>query len=163
LIDKNDGIDFSAEELRTWKKEHEAMIRSLIKTNASPLAIARKNSDEANAAQRVLDLLDGKGAFYVHHAFEQPEYVIQSLQEARTELSKIIDSLEAGSSLHGTLTQLRAACREYMNNTAQYTHSHEIRIYLDVMRKKVGIIAGSLVHQYGVKIGGDLARIVPHD
>jgi uncharacterized protein YbdZ (MbtH family) len=161
LVDKNNGLDYTADQLRMWKTKHETMIRSLIKSNASPLALARKNTQEAQVAQQMADFIAGKGAFYVPADFEQHNYVVLSLTEVRKELNKHLKSIPVGEKLYEHIQIIREACQDYMNNTSTMNSPMEIDANLKIMRKKVGIVIRSLQEQYGVNVSGKLASITP--
>ncbi|WP_226500142.1 hypothetical protein [Pseudomonas sp. MWU16-30322] len=144
-----------------WKKKHEEMIRALLRSNASPLAFARKNTDEAQLAQSMVDFMEGKGVFYVHAMFEDHKYVVESLKEVRAELGAKLDKIPVGDKLYDSIKLIRDACRDYMNNTSAMTSPIEMSANLAVMRKKVGIVLKSIQEQYGVSVGGNLAAKMP--
>lgn len=161
IVDKNNGTDFTVDELKMWKKKHEDMIRSLIRSNASPLALARRNTQEANLAQSLVDFMEGKGAFYIPADFEHHPAVVRSLEEVRKEIGKKLDEIPVGDKLYDSIKVIRNACQEYMNNTSTMNSPMEVHANLAIMRKKIGIVLRSIQEQYGVKIGGQLASILP--
>jgi len=161
LIDKNNGVDFTAPHLKMWKSKHEEMVRKLIRSNASPLALARKNTDETEMAQRLVDYMDGKGAFYVHPDFEVHNHVVLSLKDARKELTDMLSKIEVGHKLYDSIKMIRQTCQDYMNNTSITNSPTEIAANLAIMRKKLGIILKSIEQQYGVKMGANLKQLLP--
>lgn len=161
LIDKNNGVDYTADQLRMWKKKHEDMIRSLIKSNASPLALARKNTEEAELAQQMIDFMEGKGVFYIPSDFESHKAVAESLSEVRKELTDMLNRIPVGDRLYSSIKIIRDACRDYMNNTSTTNSPMEIDANLAIMRKKIGIVLRSVQQQYGTQVQGHLAGILP--
>ena len=161
IIDKNNGIDFPVNVLHMWKEKHENMIRTLIKSNASPLALARKNTHESQVAQQLVDYMEGKGAFYVPACYENHIHVVDSLTEVRNEIKEKLSQIPVGEKLYGLLKSVRDACQDYMNDTSKETLPMDIEASLAVMRKKVGIVLKAMQEQYGVNIEGRIAGIMP--
>lgn len=160
LIDKNKGQDFKAVMLKQWKSEHEDLIFHILKRHQSPLPLLRRLSNDAKLAQEIVDLLGGKGVFFMPHNSEPYDYVIDSLKEVRTELNRIGKRIDFEKRLRATNNAIKAALRDFMNYTSKdsvYSASH-----MDVMRDKVGICLKELRDEFDCSVSGQITSIIPN-
>lgn len=160
MVDKNKGQDYPAVTLTDWKRDHEKLISDILKYQKSPLPMLRRLTNDANLAQEIVDLLAGKGAFFVAHNLETYDHVVDSLKETRTELDRIGKEIEFEKRLKAINNDLKAAIREFMNYTSKYpAYSAQ---HMDVMRHKVGISVKELRDEFGCNVSGQIANIIPN-
>ena len=159
-IDKNKGQDFPAHLLKQWKSDHEELISNIFKKHRSPLPLLRRLTNDAKLAQEIVDLLAGKGAFFVAHNLETYDHVIDSLKEVRTELIRIGKEIDFEKRLKAINNDLKASIREFMNYTSKYP-SYSAQ-HMDVMRHKVGICLKELRDEFDCGVSGQIASIIPN-
>jgi len=159
MIDKNQGVDFPAQTLLDWKRQHEEVIRSLLHSHRSPLPLLRKVTEEGQVAQDVVDLLESHGALFMDRYSEVPQHVVLSIDRLRTELREFAKRIRYDSTLKALIKDLADECRSFMNHTGPYDGQqwHE----LEALRNRVGIIVLRLREDYGCSIRGHLNRIIP--
>jgi hypothetical protein len=116
---------------------------------------------DVHLAQRVVHLLEDKGALYQPYAQEDPRRVSDSLKELRVSLTAIRSEIEPESPLSVIVESIVRACRHYMNTTPDLPDINELNFSLGAVRKVVGINVGDLQKHYQVPIGHDLSSIIP--
>ena len=57
MIDKANGIDFPKEKLYEWKKNHENLIYTILKSHQSPIPLIRKQTKNFEIAQSLVNYL----------------------------------------------------------------------------------------------------------
>ncbi|QPI66241.1 HNH endonuclease [Vreelandella venusta] len=158
-IDKNRGIDYPAEVLKKWKKDHEDLISDLLRHHKSPLPLIRRFTNDQKLAQKIVDIISNKGVFHQAHYLENLDHVILSLKEVRKSLVEIGSKIDFDKKLKEINENLKKALKEYMNDTSQYpvySDSH-----MDVLRKKVGISLRILRDEFGCSVDGSIVQIMP--
>ncbi len=158
MIDKNNGADFSKELISDWKRQHEQVILTLLRTHRSPLPMLRKFTDEGKIAQDIVDFLEGHGALYKSFNQENNEYVIKSFDRIRSEISLKLKEIRYDLQLKELLKDLRAEFQRYMNFTGNFSTNSWSE--LQSIRNHVGVILGRLRDEYGCRIYGELNRIL---
>lgn len=110
----------------------------------------------------LLLVLEDRRALYNDYAFEIEHEVSQSVLQIRAELTRTLQRLPEGSEASGSLRAMRAACREYLNNTRRGFGPHfQFMLELGKLRALVGQHIAYLAVKYGLDIEGDLALILP--
>ena len=158
-IDKNRGQDFPASTLKQWKSDHEELISNLLQKHQSPLPLIRRYMNDQKLAQEIVDLISNKGAFYIGHNFENPQYVVDSVKEVRKELLRIGKEIEFEKRLREINDDLKKALKEYMNETSKYPQYSSC--VMDRMRLLVGVSLAALRDEFGCRIDGSVSKILP--
>jgi hypothetical protein len=124
----------------------------------------------------VRDLLTGmedRRALFVQAIWEQPQYVLQSVQQIRTELTDTLRRLGEDSSAAAACRSMRGACRDFvtkfdggkMKDMDQYfgrdRNSEEFLIGLGALRAVFGQQIALLSHMYAIDLEEQLAGILP--
>ncbi|HBT3044946.1 TPA: hypothetical protein MBF06_003712 [Klebsiella aerogenes] len=164
LIDKNQGHDYSAPELRKWKKDHESLISSCLEGSINITFDALKyiqQHDERQLAKKIMAELDDKGALFVSYHLEDPYFVAESLKELRTCMTSLLSQLPDESPLIIICKSIREACRYYMNTTPKDVGVRELEYSLGAVRKIVGINIKRISETYGVSPDTQLSSILP--
>lgn len=161
IIDKDVEEHFDAKTLRRWRTKHESMVNELRLREDSVFAVVRKNSLDAEVAQRITTFLDDKGALFEPIEYELQQHVVDSLKEIRNGLQQYLDQLAVDGDLYQRTERIRTAAQEYMKSTSRPNPGLVVWEDLEVMRKKIGLILKRFVDQYRVKVGPRLATILP--
>jgi hypothetical protein len=159
LVDKGNGVDFPAPMLREWKRKHEELITALLRTHSSPLPLIQRHSKNHALAQDAVDTISSRGAFFQDHAWEDYNFVITSVEQARRRLERVRRGIELDQRLRSIVGQLIDALREFMNETS--IHRHHARPQLDVLRSRIGVHLRSLRDEYGCSVTGAITRVMP--
>lgn len=159
MVDKLQGVDFPTSLLRSWKSNHEALIRSLLHTHRSPLPVLRNFSEEGRIAQDVIDMLEGRGALFVDEANERQDHVTLSVFQIREALTSLQKEVTFDSTLKRVMKDISTACREYTNLTSKYPARRSYALF--ALRDKVGVLVKKLQQEYKCEVRGDLNRIIP--
>jgi hypothetical protein len=158
-VDKNQGKDYPAEDLKRWKRDHEDMISGLLRKHKSPLPLIRRFTNDQKLAQEIVDVISNKGAFHQAHHLENADHVILSVKEVRADLLRIGKNIDFEQKLREINEELKKALKEYMNETSKYPSYSES--HMDVLRKKVGISLCVLRDEFGCKVHGSITQVMP--
>lgn len=158
LIDKNNGKDYEEKELIRWKSSHEELISVLLKTHRSPLPLVRRFSSNMKIAQDIVDTLAHKGVMYQPHAMENPIFVIQSIDQIKRKLLRLLRQIDLDKRLREICEGLISACREVMNENSR--DGSALDAFLDILRIRVGRFLYQLQHEYGCSVSGGISVIV---
>jgi hypothetical protein len=159
MVDKNNGADFTVTQLRSWKKLHEDMIRSLLLTHRSPVPLLRQFTEEGKVAQDAVDVLATHGALFVDMNLEVDAAVIQSIDRLRDELKVLVPSVVYDKALKRLLQDLYGHFRQFMNETSK--HPQNALQLLPPLRIRTGLLLLRLEDEYGCHITSDLRSILP--
>lgn len=161
VIDNNNGLDYPAEHLRKWKRDHEALIKSCIEGSKRIAFQSHSSKVDERFAKQLLATLEDKGALYMPYHQERQLFVIESLKELRQLAITISPNLDYGSQLQIILDSIAEACRYYMNTTSVDADVQEIEYSLGALRKIIGLNIGQLIQHYNLSISSQLQAIVP--
>ena len=157
MIDKANGIDFPKEKLYKWKKNHENLIYTLLKSHQSPIPLIRKQTENFEIAQSLVNYLDSKAVFYNHISYENPAHVILSLKETREYINKEKRKINLDTELQKNFTDIFNLCKDVMNETSTTnTNYQELESLLTVMRIKLSKKLKILEKDYGCRIPQNL-------
>lgn len=117
---------------------------------------------ERKVVRDVLVFLEDRRALYNDFAHEIENEVAESVLRIRSELTDAIRRLSEDSEAASSFRAMRAACREYLNDTG---HRHP-RFFgsmaeLGRLRAIFGIHVAYLAVKYRIDIEGDLATTIP--
>jgi len=117
---------------------------------------------ERTIVRSVLIFLEDRRALYNPFAIEIEHEVANSVLEIRRELTDAIQRLPEKSAAIPPLQAMRAACREYLDNTHQRYGPHfAFMADLGRLRMIFGYHIARLAVMYGIDIDGELASIIP--
>lgn len=86
MIDKNDGGDYSVNDLRKWKTDFEALVKDCLEGKIK-LYFQNKSEKEFEVCKKIFKFLEQRGALYMDLNYEVPWYVFDSAKEIRTFLT----------------------------------------------------------------------------
>jgi len=118
---------------------------------------------ERKVVRDVLVFLEDRRALYNAFAHEIEDQVSESVVQIRSELTNAIRRVSDTSKAAASFRAMRAACRQYLNDT-QARHSPRFfgsMVELGRLRATFGIHVAYLGLQYGIDVEGDLAAILP--
>jgi hypothetical protein len=161
LIDKNNGIDYPAEHLRKWKKDHEALMKKCLEGNKRIIFQFMDISKDRNVARNLVKYLENKGALFVPYSQENMHYVIESVKEIRNYIAHGQLQVEEGSELGIIFDSMNNALRHFMNTTSVDIGYKEIEYSLGALRKAMGINLGIIVKDFKIDISTDLGNSIP--
>jgi hypothetical protein len=162
LIDKNNGIDYPAPDIKRWKKVHEKLIKECLEGGKRLMfQFLTQQPKDASVARKVIKFLEQRGALFVHIQHEVPQYVFESVKEIRTFLTSVQSEIEPESPLEIIVDSINHACRHFMNTTNWKQSTKEIEYGLSATRKIIGINLKDLEQIYNLKIDKPLSEILP--
>lgn len=162
MIDKNNGIDYTAPELKKWKKDHEKLIKECLEGNKrSMIQFLNQQPKDLEIGRNIIKFLEQRGALFMHIQYEIPPHVFDSVKEIRTFLTTIQAKVESDSPMEVIIDSINHACRHFMNTTNWDMTNTEIEYSLLAMRKIIGINLKDLEQKYSLKINKPLSEIMP--
>ncbi|HKA52413.1 MAG TPA: DUF6650 family protein [Candidatus Binatia bacterium] len=119
---------------------------------------------ERKIVRGLLLVLEDRRALFNDYAFEIEHEVSQSVLQIRSEITTTLQRLPEDSEAVGSLRAMRAACREYLDNTRRgFGPRFQFMLELGKLRALFGQQIAYLAVKYGLDIEGDLASILPPD
>lgn len=161
VIDNNNGLDYPADHLSKWKRDHESLIKSCIEGSKRIAFQSHSSTIDERFAKQLLAVLEDKGVLYIPYHQENQTFIIESLKELRQLAVSISPNLDYGSQLEIIITSIANACRYYMNTTSIDANVQEIEYSLGALRKIIGVNIGQLVQHYDLHLSSQLQSIVP--
>jgi hypothetical protein len=163
-VDKNNGVDYPAPQLRRWKHDHEALMKILVESGFNPLGTFPqmqpvKNSDRI--AADVVRALEDRGVLFRPFSQEDPTYVALSIDQIRSRLRDLRADSVPNSSIDQRMKAMIDACRHYMNNTPPSTNMLVMQGALGSLRKAFGVHLKQMQEQYGIRLDGNLQSLLP--
>jgi hypothetical protein len=108
----------------------------------------------------VLTFFEDRRVLYNPCAWELADEVMQSVLRIRDVLTDAIQRLGEDSNAAPAMRAMRAACREYLDDSRQ-RYSHDLSIGLGRLRALFGTQIAFLAYVYRVDLEEDLASIIP--
>lgn len=161
LVDKNNGMDYPAEHLRRWKRDHEELIKVCLEGGKRVVFQFLQAPTDHPAARRLLTFMQQRGVLFMPFHSEFPPYVFDSVKEIRTFLTQLQSELDPESPLAIITDSINHACRHFMNTTSVRADFDEIMFGLGALRKVIGLNIGDLVRLYGLTVSGPLYDAIP--
>jgi hypothetical protein len=109
----------------------------------------------------VLAFLEDRRVLYNPYNIEIEHEVSESVLEIRRELTKTIQALPEDSPAAPALRAMRAACREYLDQSHRCPHHLGFMLALGHLRALFGLQIAFLAIEYGLDLEDQLAQIVP--
>ncbi|MFH1345580.1 MAG: hypothetical protein ABIL01_30905 [Pseudomonadota bacterium] len=172
LVDK-DAAPYSAELLRHWKRNHEAMIAEVgTKGYSQSLTLIQTRRAAPALAKQIIAMLEDRRVFWASFDAEFPDRVRHSLDSVRSQLVAWRSGLPDGSGLDQILLSLTKTIHVFFDEVEQSDLStlrcngndpewRQFRDALSALRKSVGFQIGNLATAYDIKLSADLKRIAP--
>lgn len=161
MVDKNDGGDFTVEQLTAWKEDHERMIQKLMLSHRSPLRVLRAATKDGDLALEAVQKLSGKGSMFMEMGYEVGRHVLGSIEELREFLEELPKRISSDENLKARFENLHGYFREYMNYTSKHRHWAPAQVI--ILRTHVGIFLQAMEDEYGCEVKGDIRQIMPKD
>jgi hypothetical protein len=158
LIDKNGGADFTIDELREWKKQHESQIHSLMMSQKSPFPFLRQYAVESEVAQDIVNMFENKGLLFVDEQYEVDDYMVESVIAIRASLDDYVAKVKHDQSLQRHIKECSDCFRHAMNVTGHFRMNWQSE--LRALRNRVGGFLRILERDYGTTVSGKLRQIM---
>jgi hypothetical protein len=124
--------------------------------------------DELDLARRLLVFLADRRALYQPYEQENENYVIRSVLEIRQRLTTDLENISSDSVLSQSLLAMRAACRQFLDETQdqrhnRHWHAHETVLYtsLGQLRTLFGFQIARLSVAFDLEVDSMLVSILP--
>ena len=122
---------------------------------------------EREIVRETFIFLEDRRALYNDYAHELDHEVSKSVLAIRAELTKALKRLPEDSEATPCFKSMRAACREYLDNTRpgpfgeQFEKPFSFMTELGKLRAMIGVQVAYLAVKYGIDVDGELVRVVP--
>ncbi len=163
LIDKNNGMDYPADHLRRWKRDHEELIKTCLEGQKRVIFQFFNAPTDQSEANHLLTFIQQRGVLFVPLHDESLPHVFESIKEIRTFLTQLQANLDKDSPLAVIVDSINHACRYFMNTTSVKAGYEEVLFGLGALRKLIGLNIGDLARIYGLTISGPLRDAIPHE
>jgi hypothetical protein len=172
LVDK-DPAAHSAETLRRWREDHEALIAEVhTKGYASSIELLQSKRHEPAVAKQIVAVFEDRRLLWVPFDAEFPDRVRSSLDLIRMRLMNIYGALVPDDPLNQIVRSLtetvlifydRMEFIDYRTLRCDANDSDWIRFRdaLAELRKSLGLQLANLVSAYKLQVTESLARILP--
>lgn len=172
MVDKDDG-GFTADELRAWKRNHEAMIAEVRQQGWSrSIELLRSGRMAPDLAQQIIALLEDRRAFWARFDAEFPDRVRLSLDGLRQDLTRLRRECTPGDPLDIVIVGLAQTIRrffdavEWLDLTTLRCDSADpdwlaFEIALRTLRKAIGYQASEIACSYEIPLQGEFADYLP--
>jgi hypothetical protein len=171
-VDK-DAAAHTADELRQWKQNHEALIAEIgTKGYSESLVLIQTRRAAPAMAKEIIAMFEDHRVFWASFDAEFPEHVRQSLDRVRSQVTRLRGGLPDGSGLDQILLSLTKTIHVFFNEVAHSNLSTlrcngndpewlRFRDALATLRKSVGLQIANLAWAYGISLSGDLRHFAP--
>ncbi len=159
--------------MRTWKKNHEAMISEVrTKGYSDSLALLQSGRMEPAVARKLIVTFEDHRALWYAFDAEFPDRVRQSLDRLRSRIAELRGEIPAGSPLDVVMDSLRKTILTFFDQV-EHTDLSQLRCdsrnpewvnfsqALGTLRKAIGLQLDNLITAYGLSVGDELKRMLP--
>ncbi|VVN53931.1 hypothetical protein PS685_01412 [Pseudomonas fluorescens] len=173
VIVDGDASVHTADQLRTWKTDHEAMV-SEVRTEgySRSLALLQSGRMEPQIAKKIISAMTDRRSLWVTFDAEFPDRVRQSLDELRSRFSAIRGELLDGTALDQILLVLTKTILSFFDAVESIelgtlrcsSHDPEWLHFSDALatlRKTIGLQIADLASAYHISLSEDLRTIAP--
>jgi hypothetical protein len=173
IVDRDED-SHSADTLRAWKRNHEAMIAEVrLQGYSRSLELLRSNQAQPGLARQIVALFEDRRMFWARFDAEFPDRVRISLENLRHDLTHLRTTCAAGSAIDAVLVALGRTVRHFfdaverLDLTALRCDSYdpdwrEFESALRALRKSIGYQIAALADAYQIPLSGEFAEQVPH-
>lgn len=118
---------------------------------------------EREVIRELIIFLEDRRALYNDFAHELDDEVSQSVFAIRSECTAALKRLPEASEATSCLKAMRAACREYLDNSRAKSFSGPFSFMTELgkLRAMIGVQVAHLAVKYGIDIDGELALVIP--
>ncbi len=172
MVDK-DGVGFSADELRVWKRNHETMIAEVRQQGWSrSIELLRSGQTAPGAAQEIVALMEDRRTFWARFDAEFPDRVRISLDGLRHDLTRLRRDCAPGSPLDIVIVALAQTVRRFFDAVEQFDLTTlrcdgrdpdwlAFESALRALRKSIGFQIKALADSYSIPLHGEFAAYLP--
>lgn len=133
----------------------------------------KPQESDRTIVRELLTFLEDRRALYVGSVWEQPDHVVQSVQQMRAELTSALKRLGEKSPAADACRLMRGACRDFVSQAdqkglrgygstfARDWQGENFLIALGTLRATFGQQIALLAHLYEVDLEEHLAAILP--
>lgn len=160
--------------LKKAKLKSKALLSRLGGVSAFGFGVSLKLPEaDRTVVRELLTFLEDRRALYVGAIWEQPEYVVESVQKMRTELTNTLKRLGEKSPAAAACRSMRGSCRDFLTRVSAVElrkmdrhfvegwQGETFLIALGGLRATFGQQIGLLAHLYQVDLEEHLASILP--
>jgi hypothetical protein len=172
MVDK-DSSGFSVEELRFWKRHHEAMIAEVRQKGwSSSIELLRSNQTAPGLVREIIARFEDRRAFWASFDAEFPDRVRISLGDLRHELTRLRSQCAAGVPIDIVIVALAQTIRHFFDEVERFDltklrcdgfdpdwRAFELALY--ALRKSVGYQISELASSYSIPLQGEFAAYLP--
>lgn len=124
---------------------------------------------EADEAKKIILFLEDKRVLFNPANMEDARHCAQSVIQIRTELTKLLQTLQSDSNLAKSIKSMRRACQGFSDKLGhprflQFERPVQVSMLereLFKLREKCGISVAEMAVAYGLDIDDGLASIIP--
>lgn len=172
LVDKDDS-GFLADELRTWKRNHETMIAEVRQQGWSrSIELLRSGQMAPSLANEIVALIEDRRAFWARFDAEFPDRVRMSLDGLRHDLTRLRRNCAPGSPLDIVIVALAQTIRRFFDAVERFDLTTlrcdsrdpdwiTFESALRSLRKSIGFQIATLAESYSIPLQGTFAAYVP--
>jgi len=160
--------------LKKTKLKSKTMLSRLGGVSAFGFGVSLKLPEaDRTIVRELLTFLEDRRALFVAAIWEQPNHVVQSVQQMRTELTKALQRLGEKSPAAEACRSMRGACRDFLTKVGtselremdrrfvEGWQGETFLIALGALRATFGQQIALLAHLYDVDLEEHLASILP--
>ena len=172
IVDK-DAAGHTAEDLRNWKANHEAMIAEVrTKGWSHSIELLRKGRATPEMAEQIIALFEDRRMFWAAFDAEMPDRVRRSLDGLRRDLTALRHQGVVGSPLDAIIIALGRTIRHFFDAVERFdldtlrcdSGDPEWRAFesaLRTLRKAIGYQIAALARAYAIPLQGEFADYQP--
>lgn len=160
--------------LKKAKLKSKALLSRLGGVSAFGFGMSFKPSEtDRTIVRELLTSLEDRRALFVAAIWEQPNHVLESVLQMRTELTNALKRLGEKSPAAGACRSMRGACRDFLDETGTMQlremdrrfvegwQGEKFLIALCTLRARFGQQIALLAHAYQVDLEDHMASILP--
>ena len=172
MVDKDTG-GYSVEDLRSWKRNHDAMIAEVRQKGwSSSLELLRSNQMAPGVARQIVALVEDRRAFWARFDAEFPDRVRISLNDLRYDLTRLRADLTPGSPLDAMIVALGMTIRHFFDTVERFDLTIlrcdggdpdwlAFKMALRTLRKVIALQIDQLAQAYEIPLQGEFAAYRP--
>jgi hypothetical protein len=171
LVDKDYG-GVTVQQLRSWKRDHEAMIAEVRQRGwSSSIELLRSGQMAPGLAREIVALVEDRRTFWARFDAEFPDRVRASLDVLRHDLTRLRSDCSPGSPLDTVIVALAKTIRHFFELVEPYDlttlrcDSNDpdwlaFEAALRALRKSVSYQIAALAASYGIPLQGEFAEYI---
>lgn len=172
MVDKDDG-GFAVEQLRAWKRDHEAMIAEVRQQGwSNSIELLRSGHMAPGVARDIVALVEDRRAFWARFDAEFPDRVRMSLDGLRHDLIRVRRNCGPGSPLDTVIVALAQTIRHFFDLVERFDLTTlrcdsgdpdwlAFEAALRTLRKSIGFQIAALAASYSIPLQGEFANHLP--